>query len=84
MSDEPQTVFITKYALTKGIEEREGVIDDGLGMVSIKGRYNWNYFHRQDWHRTREAALARAEQMRLAKIASYERSVAKLRKLSFS
>lgn len=37
----------------------------------------------RQWHRTREAAVARALEMREAKIASLERQIAKLRKMEF-
>lgn len=40
-------------------------------------------FHGNEWHRTREEAVARAEQMRAAKIASLKKQIAKLEKLSF-
>ena len=39
--------------------------------------------HGKDWHRTPEAALARAEEMRLAKIESLKKSIKKLEGLKF-
>lgn len=84
MSESTETVFITKYALTKGIEERTSTIHSDLNRATIKGRYRWIFFFGNEWHRTREAAVARAEEMRKAKIASHERSIAKLQKLTFA
>ena len=40
--------------------------------------------HGNDWHRTEADAVARAEQMRVKKIASLEKQIAKLKKLSFT
>lgn len=79
------TLWITKYALTSGIYEREQIeIDGDMAIVlepkSIGGK---NYYHGKDWHVTRDAALARAEDMRLAKIASLEKQLVKLEKLNF-
>jgi hypothetical protein len=39
---------------------------------------------RKDWHRTPEAALARAEEMRRDKIASLKKILAKLEAIKFS
>ncbi|GJE37870.1 hypothetical protein [Methylobacterium persicinum] len=86
MSEETKIVFVTKYALTGGIIEKILVNEcDGMATVEWCGGANGvNYFHGRDYHHTREAAIARAEKMRLTKIASHEKSIAKLRKLSFN
>lgn len=85
-------VWITKYALTKGIEKADGnrctSSDDMISVVYTHG--NWDtivYYHgknTKEWHTTRESAETRAEAMRLAKIASVKKKLAKLEKLSFS
>lgn len=43
------------------------------------------YYHGEDkhWHRTRESAVKRANDMRDAKIKSLEKSIAKLKKMEF-
>ena len=55
-------------------------------MLSYIGsRYDWREcVHGKDWHRTPESALARAEEMRKAKIASLKKSIAKLEAMTFS
>lgn len=82
-------VWITKYALTEGI--READVDQPSAEPSMvveepksNDRYR-QYFHGEgrEWHRTREAAEAKAEQMRQAKIASLKKQIAKLERLSF-
>lgn len=74
-------VFLTKYALTQGILEVEAEATTGLDVIRVKmGGYS-NYYHKNDWHLTREEALLRAEQMRQTRIASLKKSIAKLEKL---
>jgi hypothetical protein len=80
------TVFVTQYALRGGIKEVELIeTDGGMAVVKWEGALNgqW-YFHGKGWHRTREAAVERAEEMRVAKIASLRKQIAKLEKLKFS
>lgn len=90
MSDAPQTVWVTKYALTDGVREVQGELaNSSPSMFVVRSKEHGRvdgYYHGEgkEWHRTREAALARAEEMRIAKIASHEKSIAKLRKLSFA
>ncbi len=80
--------FVTKHALTKGIFEVEGSNSpDYPRMLSVQlGPGGWieNYHGEgRDWHRTRESALLRAEEMRKAKIASLKKQIKKLESLSF-
>lgn|SRR5262249_42428611 len=74
-------VWITKYALTQGIKEMDVEVINNK-MVA-QGRH---YFHGRgrEWHRTREGAQAKAEQMRRDRIDSLKKTLAKLEKLSFS
>jgi hypothetical protein len=77
-------VFITKYALTKGVIERDGeratwfpgcvTFKEGL-MVQREG---------VNWHLTRESAVEKAETMRLKEIESLRNRIAKLEALKFS
>lgn len=63
-------VFVTTHALSHGrIDEREV-------FVWIEGSGG-------HWHESRAAAVSRAESMRLNKLASLEKQIAKLRKLEF-
>lgn len=78
------TAWITKYALTTGIEKMrvEHCIAISASMVSAKGQC----FHGEgeDWHRTEEGAIKRAEKMRVDKIASLRKQIAKLEKMKLS
>lgn len=75
-------VWISKYALTKGIFERE-VNDCGNGMVEDKSSYVPVYYHGNDWHIDKKSAISRAEEMRKKKIASLKKQIDKLEKMNF-
>ena len=79
-------VFITKYALTAGIEVREVEQDPVFAhMVTTPGNFRQSFFvEGKDWHRTWESALARAEVMRRAKIVSLEKSLTRMREKPFT
>lgn len=80
-------VFVTKYALTQGIKEVE-VEDCGNGMVRTPGFLSnggGRCFHGEgrEWHRTKEAAVERAEKMRVDKIKSLQKSIKKIQDLKW-
>lgn len=80
-------VWITKYALTQGINEVEAEIC-ATDMIMVKARkprcFNEYYYGEgKEWHRNRESALKRAEEMRTKKLSSLERQIEKLKKLKF-
>ena len=64
----------------------EGDVCHGICGDMLKWRVkdgDTNTAHGKDWHRTPEQALARAEEMRLAKIESLKKSIKKLEGLKF-
>lgn len=73
--------FVTKYALTNGIEEIE-VEDRGDGLVMTTEIFK-RYIHKYDWHHNRADAIAKAEAMRARRVASVERQLAKLKAMKF-
>ena len=82
-------VWITKHALSDGIEEVEvEQSKHAESMVSWStGNGSWtSYAHGEgkNWHRTKESAVARAEIMRLRKITSHRNAINKLEKLKFT
>lgn len=79
---ETVTAWVTKCALTAGIKVVVGQVNHGISsrMLSYGSAY---YAHGKDWHRTPEDALARAEEMRKAKITSLRRSIDKLEAMTF-
>jgi len=54
-------VWITKYALTQGIIEKEAR-DFGDGMIETLEKWS-AYFHGEgdEWHKTKESAIKKAE-----------------------
>lgn len=83
-------VWITKYAFTLGIfaEQTKPNHGDSDNMVVIRRAGDtWDqYYHGEgkDWHRSEDAAKARAEAMRIAKIVSLKKSINKMEQLDFS
>lgn len=80
-------VWITKYALTQGIDEVEAEICDS-NMIKVKARGTGcidEYYHGKgkEWHLDRESAVKKAEEMKLKKIASLEKQIKKLKELKF-
>ena len=77
---------LTSLALTKGIVETDDANQSRLldGMISVfhKGGYTM-YYRKQDWSPTRDAAIARAEEMRVKKITSLRKQITKLENLKF-
>ncbi len=82
-------VWITKYALTRGIDESEAEIcssvsDEMIKVLAIRGTLTYdNYFHKPYWYSSREAAVMHANAMRAAKLASLKKKISKLEKLEF-
>ena len=77
-------VWITKYALTTGIIETEAE-ECGYDMIHVPGAdVTHSYYHKEgkEWHRTKEAAITRAQEMRRAKISSLKKQIDKLEKMS--
>lgn len=76
--------WITKWALTKGIiltGRAEVCADINPGMLDAGAL---GYHHGHDWHRTEAAAVKRAEEMRIAKVASLKKQIAKLKAKRFT
>lgn len=80
-------VWITKYALTKGIFEAETVnhSTDNTVNVHYMGELSYciHWFCRPDWCETHERAVARAEEMRAKKIESLKKQITKLENMKF-
>ena len=78
-------VWITKYALTRGIIETYGELTSS-NSVSI---LNWdlslptNWFYKGDWHSDKESAVKKAEEMRQEKIESLKKQIEKLERMRF-
>lgn len=76
-------VYITKYAMTKGIIVRDDAVLVEGGMIKIPGQFS-AYYHKPDWHTSARDAVVQAEKMLRARIASLERSLEKAGKTKFT
>ena len=88
MSDKKITVWIARYALTDGIIEATAPSEDVNSRWSFYAKANttskiWCQKDGLDWYRTKESAIARAEEMRSKKIAILQRQIAKLEAMRF-
>lgn len=77
------TYYLSKYALTDGIKKVEVDVSPCVdGFVYIKG--HWRVYKLGgDIHKTEAEALAAAEAMRVKKIASLKKQIAKLEAVTF-
>lgn len=76
-------VYITKFALAKGILIAESEDDAADGPVKVKSSSGYVlYFHHGEWHPNLGAAKAKAMDMILAKEKSLNKQMAKLTKLA--
>jgi len=79
--------YITKYALTNGIELVDAELCFDISPTIIMYRHDGNesttYAHHKEWHRTLDAALERAEEMRSAKIKALKKQIIKLENIKF-
>lgn len=75
--------YVTKYALTGGIEKRDDLREGDDGYVHGKPGFEVFKLGR-DCFRSRDEAVAAAEKVRLKKIASLEKQIAKLRNMTFA
>ncbi|MBL3522844.1 hypothetical protein IM876_09225 [Serratia plymuthica] len=76
---EKTTVYITKYALTKGIIKVEGEIAKSGNIFYGKGGYQ----HSSDFRMTLEEAIEKAEDMRRRKLESMKKKIALLESIDF-
>lgn len=78
--------YITKYALSEGIQEVDAELCTGISETMIKytllGCYP-QHAHKGEWFDSKEKAIADAESRRLRKIESLKKSIKKLEALRF-
>jgi len=74
-------IWISQYALSEGVIETEGETREISMVLLNSGRYV--YGEGRNWHRTREDAVARAEEMRKKKISSLRKQLERLEALCF-
>lgn len=78
-----RTYYLSKYALSGGIKELEGEVLEFNGRQFVEyGRFN-SYALGTEIHETRAEAVMAAEAMRVKKIASLRKQIAKLEAMKF-
>ncbi len=82
------TVWITKYALTTGVYRTEGKTSSvSEDMICTKVHDNDVHykliFHGNEWQKSESDAKKRGEEMRIKKIKSFEKQLAKYKAMSF-
>ena len=77
-------VYITKWALTRGIIQME-TEDTSTDMIVVKSVSGWGTqcFHKSEWHIAKKDAAKRANDMVAKKIASLKKSLSKIRNMIF-
>lgn len=87
-TEQPQkfTAYVTKYALTEGVQEVAATFlpDSTTSMIYYSENGHTCYAHGKDWYRSYPAAVSRAAVMRDKKIASLKKQIAKLETLKFA
>ena len=78
-----QTVFITKYALTKGLIECEMEVKGNQCYGKPPGYYYMVSFFGEDFYLDKELALHDCENRRIKKIESLKKQINKLENLKF-
>lgn len=79
-------IYVTRYALSEGIKEFDAAKETVSGGMFIKDNDGSSiYFHGEgiEWHKTKEAAAKRAEEMRLARLVSLHKQIEKLETMKF-
>ncbi len=78
-------VWISKYALTTGIQEMEVDQNDQFPDMVCDRQMAIRNFHGEgrEWHRTRADAVVRAKNMQRDKIRSLKKQIENLEKLDF-
>ena len=78
-------VFITKYALTKGVMEVDNVelSSSSSNMIHYKVSGYSMHFHKPYWYENKEEALKHAEKLKQRKIDSLKKQILKLEKTVF-
>ena len=79
--DKTVNAWCTKYDLTTGIEYRRVEVRGAYAYAPE--RYSTNQYAKGEWHTDRAAAVAAANAMRLRKIESLKRQIAKLEAMTF-
>lgn len=77
------TVYVTKYALTRGILTVTVQKEPEDDLVTVTGVGPTQYYHRGEWHTTFLEAAMKARKMRDARVLALKKQVKKLSGMKF-
>lgn len=80
--EQKTTVYITKYALTRGILKSVGKIERDSGFF-YPGDRTCGYATPTQWTASKQEAIKKAEEMRRKKIESLKKQIERIEKLNF-
>lgn len=86
MSEREQIeVWVTKYALTEGIQRKRAALcaDISPDMIAIINGHPNECYHGDDWHRDEISAIQKAKKMQKAELTSLDKRRARIAALSF-
>lgn len=77
-------IYVTKYALSTGIEQFDAEIKGNMAVVAGKSAC-MRCFHGKgnDWHLNARDALAKAEEMRIKRLQSIDKQIKKISAINF-
>lgn len=75
-------IYITKYALTKGIFEVDANIRDS-GIAEDRTEHYIAYYSKDSYCKDKQSAIKKADEMRKKKIVSLKKKIEKLEKMKF-
>jgi len=75
-------VYVTKYALTQGIRKCHVTLSDNPKFVRRLDSWS-EVYAKNEWHILWNEAYCRAIDMRIAKLKSLEKSIARLQRMTF-
>lgn len=80
-----ETIYVTKYALTTGIMEVKAIkcTNPHVSDMYKKADSFSQYYHKGDYELTKEAAVVKAEEMRIKKLKSLDKQMKKISALRF-
>lgn len=76
-------VYITKYALTLGILEKEVKVSTVSSDMVCDNNNRLHYYHKPYWHENKQDAIGHPNKLKEIKIKSLEKQLSKIKKLAF-
>lgn len=76
-------VYVTQYALTKGIQEHYVEVTNEFPNIAIVAKNRIQMFHKPYWHENYQDAVKHAEEIKTKKIKSLQKQMEKINALKF-